>query len=412
VIYYTYTQNSLQSFYRGQKRYELNNHLGNVLAVITDRRIQACGAGDVMHYEAQVVSVSDYYPFGMGIKEREWKDSSFGYRFGFNGKEQDNSVKGQGNSYDFGARIYDSRLGRWMSVDPLMKKYPEFTPYCFAIDNPIYFVDYDGRDIIPGRGWEGSEYENLWAKYTSQNNAEFMKIFCLYDNNGNTRDLALTFSSQAQQPVFKTHKILGHTFKNSSIKSRIEMNSSFGATTVGTFRDVNMSYVLGTDIYFKYELNNIGRSIGMFHEMIHAQINNDPNMQTIPSSNETHHPIMSESKYQAAMTGFLTQASSDNGWNLSGEQIEALSYYGIHKTENFQDYIASRANLPDDYKSATGENKIEYSKQYKKAWYEWKTEVDNMMNNKTYMDVKGAVIGQTTEDQTAAVTIDAGYEKE
>jgi hypothetical protein len=64
-----------------KSRRKLSNHLGNVLAVITDRRIQACGAGDVMYYNAQVVSVSDYYPFGMGIKEREWKDSTFSYRF-------------------------------------------------------------------------------------------------------------------------------------------------------------------------------------------------------------------------------------------------------------------------------------------------------------------------------------------
>ena len=96
VIDYTYTQDSIRTFYRGQKRYELSNHLGKVLAVITDRRIQACGAGDDIYYNAQVVSVSDYYPFGMRIKEREWKDSSFGYRFGFNGQEGDDEVSGGG----------------------------------------------------------------------------------------------------------------------------------------------------------------------------------------------------------------------------------------------------------------------------------------------------------------------------
>ena len=144
VIYYTYTQNSLQSFYRGQKRYELSNHLGNVLAVITDRRIQACGAGDVMHYEAQVVSVSDYYPFGMGIKEREWKDSSFGYRFGFNGMEKDDEVKGTGNSYTAEYWQYDSRLGRRFNVDPVVKHH--FSSYQTFSNNPIIFVDPLGND--------------------------------------------------------------------------------------------------------------------------------------------------------------------------------------------------------------------------------------------------------------------------
>ncbi|MBL0095414.1 MAG: hypothetical protein IPP46_02170 [Bacteroidetes bacterium] len=69
-----------------------------------------------------------------------------GYRFGFNGKEKDDEVKGVGNSLDFGARIYDSRLGRWLSVDPLHKKYPNISPYVFCANNPIIYIDKDGRD--------------------------------------------------------------------------------------------------------------------------------------------------------------------------------------------------------------------------------------------------------------------------
>jgi RHS repeat-associated protein len=83
----------------------------------------------------------------MGIKEREWSDSTFSYRFGFNGKEMDNSIKGQGNSLDFGARIYDSRLGRWLSTDPLQAKYPSLSPYNFGADNPIFNIDPDGEKI-------------------------------------------------------------------------------------------------------------------------------------------------------------------------------------------------------------------------------------------------------------------------
>jgi RHS repeat-associated protein len=148
TLYYSHLSDSIKSFYRGQKRYELSNHLGNVLAVITDRRIQSCNVAGVMHYDAQVVSVSDYYPFGMGIKEREWKDSTFSYRFGFNGKEQDDEVSGSGNSYDFGARMYNSRLGRWMSVDELSAKYPFASPYNFVLNTPIQAIDPDGKDVI------------------------------------------------------------------------------------------------------------------------------------------------------------------------------------------------------------------------------------------------------------------------
>lgn len=68
-----------------------------------------------------------------------------GYRFGFNGQHKDNEIKGIGNSLDFGARMYDSRLGRWLSLDPLQKKYPSLSAYHFSNNNPIYFKDFEGK---------------------------------------------------------------------------------------------------------------------------------------------------------------------------------------------------------------------------------------------------------------------------
>ncbi len=85
-----------------------------------------------------------YSPFGAALPTRVY--ASTDYRFGFNGKENDNEVKGDGNSYDFGARIHDPRLGRWLSLDPLTKKYPELTPYQFASNRPIDGIDQDGLE--------------------------------------------------------------------------------------------------------------------------------------------------------------------------------------------------------------------------------------------------------------------------
>jgi len=65
-------------------------------------------------------------------------------RYGFNGKEKDDEIEGAGNSYDYGMRIYDPRLGRWSSVDPLAHKMPAWSPYSFCFNNPILFVDPDG----------------------------------------------------------------------------------------------------------------------------------------------------------------------------------------------------------------------------------------------------------------------------
>ncbi len=61
--------------------------------------------------------------------------------------EKDDELKGSGNSYDFGARILDPRIGRWLSLDPLQAKYPSHSPYNFVKNNPVYFIDPDGRDV-------------------------------------------------------------------------------------------------------------------------------------------------------------------------------------------------------------------------------------------------------------------------
>ncbi len=80
---------------------------------------------------------------------------NFGLRFHFNGKENDNEVKGNGNQQDYGFRIYDPRIGKFLSTDPLEADYPELSSYQFANNNPIWAIDLDGleaRISIAGAG--------------------------------------------------------------------------------------------------------------------------------------------------------------------------------------------------------------------------------------------------------------------
>jgi RHS repeat-associated protein len=74
--------------------------------------------------------------------------TALGYPYGFNGKENDDDVKGKGNQIAFENRIYDPRSVRWYSLDPLQKEYPGETPYGFVSGNPIVYADGDGRDKI------------------------------------------------------------------------------------------------------------------------------------------------------------------------------------------------------------------------------------------------------------------------
>jgi RHS repeat-associated protein len=89
-----------------------------------------------------------------------------GYRYGFNSMEKDNEINVNGGSYDFGARIYDSRLGRWLSLDPLMASYPSISPYSFAANIPILVTDPTGKVLIIKNGSEEYQYYNgkLYAK--------------------------------------------------------------------------------------------------------------------------------------------------------------------------------------------------------------------------------------------------------
>jgi RHS repeat-associated protein len=101
---------------------------------------------DFFNWDYDILSATDYYPFGMPMPGRTFNSS--GYRFGFNGKENDNEVKGDGNQQDYGMRIYDPRISRFFSVDPITKDFPDLTPYQFASNTPIIAIDFDGLESV------------------------------------------------------------------------------------------------------------------------------------------------------------------------------------------------------------------------------------------------------------------------
>jgi RHS repeat-associated protein len=131
----------------GDKHFELTNHLGNVLNVITDRKlaVQNGTSGTVDYFTADVVSYSDYDPFGMLMPNRH---SGSGTRYGFQGQQKDDEVSGEGNSYTAEFWQYSPRIGKRWNIDPVVK--PHESPYaCFA-NNPILFIDPKGDDVVNG----------------------------------------------------------------------------------------------------------------------------------------------------------------------------------------------------------------------------------------------------------------------
>jgi RHS repeat-associated protein len=135
------------SYVRGRKVYEMTDHRRNVMASINDRKksIDSNNDGVTDYYNADVITAADYYPFGMWEPGRAF-GAGGNYRYGYNGKENDNEEKGEGNQQDYGMRIYDPRIGRFLSVDPLARFYPGNSVYAFAENSPINFIDLDGLE--------------------------------------------------------------------------------------------------------------------------------------------------------------------------------------------------------------------------------------------------------------------------
>lgn len=130
----------------GSRMYELTNHLGNVLVTVSDKKVgvsSSSTSGIIGYYEAEVISAQDYYPFGMLMPGRQ--NGTLG-RYGFNGKENDNELKGAGNSLEFKFRVYEPRLGKFLSVDPLTSSYPWNSPYAYAENRVVDGVDLEGLE--------------------------------------------------------------------------------------------------------------------------------------------------------------------------------------------------------------------------------------------------------------------------
>ncbi|MCZ2129298.1 MAG: RHS repeat-associated core domain-containing protein [Bacteroidia bacterium] len=128
----------------GSKRFELSNHLGNVLATVLDRKTGVFDPTEdtLMYYEADVVNAKLYYPFGKAMMS--YRNPEFSFAYSFNGMERDNET----DLTNFGARFYSEDYGRWLSPDPLWHIYPSITPYRGFLNNPIFYVDEKGNTEI------------------------------------------------------------------------------------------------------------------------------------------------------------------------------------------------------------------------------------------------------------------------
>ena len=143
--------------------------------------------------------VNVYYTFVLNLKELSGNSTSTlsSNKYLYNGKMFQDEIGL--NWYDYGARFYDPVIGRWHSVDPLAEKYRRWSLYNYCVDNPMRFVDPDGRKIwepknvkdarkegrkvgIKPEIWKSEKDDKMWASinYGSENNTTggiYSKVF-------------------------------------------------------------------------------------------------------------------------------------------------------------------------------------------------------------------------------------------
>ncbi|WP_313254957.1 DUF6443 domain-containing protein [Empedobacter sp.] len=135
--------------------YNYTDHLGNVRL---SYQKEANGT-------LKVLEENNYYPFG--LKHKGYNNTNLAntnYKYKYNGKELQTDL--DINLYDYGARNYDPAIGRWFNIDPLAEKYRRWSPYTYAVNNPIRFIDPDGMQV-DGPGDEDEPIELQEAVVTA-----------------------------------------------------------------------------------------------------------------------------------------------------------------------------------------------------------------------------------------------------
>jgi len=160
----------------------------------------------------EVLEENNYYPFGLKHEGYNALAGNPSYQYKYNGKELQET-----GMYDYGARFYMPDIGRWGVVDPLTEKMRRFSPYNYAWDNPIMFVDPDGMFATPPDDY----IDATTGKYLGSDGATTKNVRVIYKNDWNniTSENGASFSTVATQALQKSSSIV--TVNNTQINADI-----------------------------------------------------------------------------------------------------------------------------------------------------------------------------------------------
>jgi RHS repeat-associated protein len=255
----------------GLKSYELTDHLGNVLTTISDRKKRLAGATPA--FEAVIETAQDYYPFGSLMPGRKYNAGE--YRFGFNGQEKDDEIAGvTGSHVSFKYRVHDTRLGRFLSNDPLSKDYPMLTPYQFASNTPIQAIELEGLEgliIIDIVNLPSNFNKKLYVdelKRKLLDNGAHPKTKVVLDEDYSLFEeisdkLSGTYKkNQSFSGVIRNFDIRYDKYKKSDKGGEASINSGYGTMYTGLNQrgENGMKYLPSTEDYINVTLHELGHA--------------------------------------------------------------------------------------------------------------------------------------------------------
>ncbi|UUV22013.1 RHS repeat domain-containing protein [Paenimyroides aestuarii] len=289
--------------------YQYKDHLGNVRLTYRDgfrNHPTLEYAKDGIIQVSEIIEKSDYYPFGLKQKGDDLPDYSIvnKYKYAYGGKELNDELGL--DLYDFGARNYDAAIGRWLNVDPLAENSRRWTPYNYACNNPIYFVDPDGMQAVSNS--QLNDLDDIIKINVDTGNVDIetkagddivqfvdnkgtIKDEYKYGDNGSfKKDFQHTETKKGDIPIneLKTNnfkkgdKLFDKIAQNSNIEweyMTISQNGQYISTAMGnTGRYFNDGLSVGYAAhYFFNDMSNIYSNIGMkisSHEHNHPKFKN------------------------------------------------------------------------------------------------------------------------------------------
>ena len=294
-------------------RYFNRDHLGNVREVVSET--------------GEVKQVNAYYPFGTPIHALGTNESQ--QRYKYNSKEFD-ELHGL-NTYDYGARQYAPLLPLWDRVDPLAEKYYGVSPYVYCANNPVIFVDPDGRKFDFSKMTKG-EYQSYLGQINPLREASPL-FNTMYSSLENSKETYFISFDKVSSVVKQAGDIDGHFVKGDNGGGSVVFNKE----KMGYIPSV----VLAEELFHAYQHDNRnGYAQGEFNREFEAKTFATAFAFEVGKPFPTYY----------GMEGFLTRLKEGR---LYGSSYEFLTPKDVRSKQFLFDYFFS-AGFYSQYNNING----------------------------------------------------------